>query len=107
MLPIQDVLEKKHMEIKKRATNQINQINKLNFNQINQIIQRLPFQINPAFAGAVAKHLIRIGLPRFNQCVEAAKRAYNPERYLMRCLVNENRLKGCDPQTGSQSNFTG
>jgi len=99
------VLEEKATKINQIKTKQINQ--KLNYYLVNQIIRELPFEVNKNFYGAIAKHMIRIGLKRFKECVAAAVKAYNPEKYLMKCLVNESRSAGCDPRTGSQSNFTG
>lgn len=78
-------------------TNQINQIKKNTNNQINQISYRtvkrmifdIPFNVNASFHALIAWQIRRVGVKRFAECVDAAKRADTPERYLMACLKNE------------------
>lgn len=62
--------------------------------KIRAAITNLPFVINKKFHNAVAAHIMRIGFNRFEQCANRAINARDPERYLMKCLVNENQACG-------------
>lgn len=76
----------------KTSDYQINQT-KTNYHAAQEVIKAIPFPVNPNFYKLLAWHLQRVGLGRFQDCVEAARRARSPERYLMVCLKNENRCE--------------
>lgn len=77
-----------------KQTNLINQIKNITYGQVADLIKKLPFEVNQKFVGAIAKHIRKVGPDRFNECVEASAKARYPERYLMKCLVNENQACG-------------
>lgn len=99
------------LSVKQKTDNQIKG-GFLNYEQVGQLINNLPFEINPKFKNAVAKHLIRIGIHsngvmQFKSMVEKAYKARYPERYLMRCLANEaSHHAGGAPHDGSTTILT-
>lgn len=84
---------KNPLGVRTKQINQIvknNQVNQISYTEARNVILKLPFKINPKFYGAVCGHLHRIGQERFFEiAADTLLKAYNKERYFMKCLVNE------------------